>query len=239
MKLKKLSVINKISHWLRIAYGVNRSWLLFGLFLLQVVGWVAVLYILTPFLASLSVPIWGKQIQLSVSDFILLITAAFILAYTYEAKKLREETVYQRKMAVASDIRFSMADYYEHKDADKDAVFGRFTAPEGLSSVVGVAFLNVIISEPIGRCGKFFKKDKEDEYPTARYDIISKEERHDFVQTLQIQDGTINARVVTTNGLQFTYTFAAVGDGWRNAHIAGKGYVKDEFILVKKELYQS
>lgn len=58
-------------------------------FIIKLVFWVAILFFVLPFLAKLFTSFFGINIQLS--DFILLITAAFIIAYTYETQKMKEQ----------------------------------------------------------------------------------------------------------------------------------------------------
>lgn len=60
------------------------------IFILQIIGWVIILYILIPIFISFFNGIF-KGVSISTSDFILLITAAFILAYTYETQKMKEQ----------------------------------------------------------------------------------------------------------------------------------------------------
>lgn len=57
---------------------------------IKLVFWVFVLVWLTPLLASLFINNF-KPNNVTVSDFILFITAAFIIAYTYETQKMKEQ----------------------------------------------------------------------------------------------------------------------------------------------------
>ena len=84
----------------------------YGLFILEIIGWLIIICFLTLSLISVF-QVQFPQAQISFSDFVLLITAAFVLAYTYEAKRMRRETVFQRKMSYAIDIRFKMIGYYK------------------------------------------------------------------------------------------------------------------------------
>lgn len=58
-------------------------------FIIQIVLWVALLFFITPILAGLFKSVFNKDVGLS--DFILLITAAFIIFYTFETQKMRKQ----------------------------------------------------------------------------------------------------------------------------------------------------
>lgn len=58
-------------------------------FVIELVLWVGLTFVLTPLLVGLFNSIFQKNISLS--DFILLITAAFIIFYTFETQKMRKQ----------------------------------------------------------------------------------------------------------------------------------------------------
>jgi len=61
---------------------IQKNYLDYLKFIIKIIFGVLVLYFITPLLAKLFILIFNKDIPLS--DFILLITAALIMAYTYE-----------------------------------------------------------------------------------------------------------------------------------------------------------
>ena len=66
-------------------------------FLAKLVLWVFILAWITPFLAGLFLNTFNKSANLTVGDFVLFITAAFIIAYSYETQKMREQMTEQTK----------------------------------------------------------------------------------------------------------------------------------------------
>jgi hypothetical protein len=58
-------------------------------FMFKLVFWVIILFFALPFLVKLFTSFFKINIQLN--DFILLITAAFIIAYAYETQKMKEQ----------------------------------------------------------------------------------------------------------------------------------------------------
>lgn len=209
----------------------------YGLFILEIIGWVVVLLFLTPILASFIQAQFPKA-QISFGDFILAITAAFILAYTYETKKMREETIYQRKMSSAIDVNFVMIGDYNTSKPDEEIIYGVLTTFKGLNCVAKVSFISGIMTMSIGRSDPFYiaqEDNWESERMVAQYCIKGRKDRNDFLRALKLQNGEIRARVLMTNGEKFIYTFRAIEGNWRKAldGIENRG---DEFILVKKEL---
>lgn len=86
-------------------------------FVLQIILWVALTFLLTPILAGLFNSIFHKDVSLS--DFILLITAAFIIFYTYETQKMRKQ------MESAKEAEFMPVVIFEqnhYSSINKDAV---------------------------------------------------------------------------------------------------------------------
>ena len=59
-------------------------------FIIQQIFWVALMFLLVPLFAWTSTKVLHYNLDLS--DFVLIITAAFILSYTFETKKIREQT---------------------------------------------------------------------------------------------------------------------------------------------------
>jgi len=206
----------------------------YSFFVLQIIGWVLLLYFITIGFAASFTAVFSKNASLS--DFVLFITAAFILAYTYEAKKLKDETVFQRKMSAANDIQFRMTGCYIINRPDS-TTFGKLRTAEVLNNVSKFAFLKAIPMRDIGHSAPFIKITDDRKFLEANYFISTKEDREAFLKALQLRNGDIKAWVLITNGTQFIYTFRAVGDGW-NRTLQGSPNLNDQFILVKKELYE-
>jgi MFS family permease len=212
-----------------------------SLFALGIIGWVLVLGILTPLLLGLlSLTLgnllagWQISKTIQVSDIILFITAAFILAYTYEAKKLREESVFQNKMSSAIDLRFRMTGNYLAPFPDK-TTFAELSADEAFHNVSKVAFLTMFSMKRIGRCAPFEKFQSKGHKLVANYFIATERDRKKFVRTLFLQDGEVTASVLMSNGTKFLYTFRTTGDNWKRTW-QGQPNLNDVFVLVKKEL---
>lgn len=214
---------------------VNRRIRGYYMFILQIVMWVLILYVLTPLLASFQPLFFATKTPLSISDFILLVTAAFVLAYTYQTQKLKEETIYQRRMSVAHDVRFEMTMHYA-KVNEFDRVFGRLLTPEALNNVCELVFITAVAGSDIGKCTVFQKINAEDNFLKATYFIETQQGRDAFVQSLKLGGGEIRARVLVTNGEKFVYTFRAVTENWRQFLVDRNPNLNDEFILVKKEV---
>lgn len=87
MKQKIEKIINKLQN----------SYLDCLKFIIQLVFWAVILFFGLPFLAKLFTSLFKISIQLN--DFILLITAAFIIAYTYETQKMKEQMKKQVELA--------------------------------------------------------------------------------------------------------------------------------------------
>jgi hypothetical protein len=213
---------------------VGRSIQRYVLFILQIIGWVLVLYFLTPLLASFQPVFFATKIPMTIGDFMLLITAAFVLAYTYQTQKLKEETIFQRRMSVAHDVRFRMTNYYRQRN-EGDAVFGELTAVEALNNVCDFTFLTAVVGRNIGRCGIFQRLVPARTFLETSYLMETLEGRDAFLESLRLTNGEIRARVLVTNGETFIYTFRAVTDNWKRT-LAGAPNLNDEFILVKKEV---
>jgi hypothetical protein len=196
-------------------------------------GWIIVLSLLIPVSVALFTT-FGISPKISTSDFILLITAAFVLVYTYGTRKLREETVFQREMSVANDIQFYVYGGSYSKTVEITN-FGRLTTAKSLNNICKFSFMTAIIEKKIGECSHFYTNEDENFY--ADYYFKSDADRMAFLEALQIQNGRIKARVLITNGTRFIYTFEAMGSNWQRA-LKGEPPQgsSDNFILVKKEL---
>jgi MFS family permease len=212
------------------------------LFAMGVIGWVIVLGILTPILFALLYAMLGNFLvgwqipkTIQISDIILFITAAFILAYTYETKKLREESILQNKMSSAIDLRFRMTGHYYVPHPNK-TTFGEITADESFHNISRFSFLTTFSMKPIGRCAPFEKFQSKEKKLVANYFIETEKGRKKFLRTLLLQEGEIRANVLMSNGTRFLYTFQATGDNWK-ATLHGHPNLEDVFVLVKKELY--
>ena len=211
------------------------------LFILGVIGWVILLCFLTPLLFILLAMIlehflvgWQFNKTIQISDFVLFITAGFIVAYTYETKKLREESVFQKQMDAAVDVRFDMSGNYRVLHPDKKT-FGGLTAAESLHTISRFTFLTAFWMRPIGGCDVFEKNKPNDKSLRANYFIKNDKSRVSFLRTLLIQEGKIKAAVLTTDGTRFIYTFQATGEGWKFT-LKGSPNLNDRFVLVRKEL---
>lgn len=85
--------MNKIKQLLN---RVKNNYKSFLFFVMKLIFWVFVLAWLVPFLAGLVLNTF-KSTSLTISDFILFITAAFIIAYTYETQRMGEQITKQTK----------------------------------------------------------------------------------------------------------------------------------------------
>ena len=202
-------------------------------FILQIIGWTLVLYVLAPIRLGFFASIFKIE-NIALSDFILLTTAAFVLAYTYETKKLREESVYQRKILSANDIRIKLQSYYFGPNP-KNRVFARIQSLEAFNNVASLYFLSAGWMKPIGRCDSFSRIGDDLRFFEANYFMNTEKDIHLFLNSLKNQGGIIKAKILITNGERFTYTFQAVQDNWKRA-LDGAENLTDDFILVKKEL---
>lgn len=214
---------------------MRAAWRIFS-FVVQIVLWVVVLYLLTPFLASIQPTFFRTNPALSPSDFILLVTAGIVLAYTYETHKLREESVYQRRMSAASDLRVSMFNAYYRLPAAEEtrtAMLFRFYSNDGANTITKVQLLSGFLGTPIGRCGPFDYIHGEERLH-ADYFLDDIQERIALLNALRLGSGELRAAVLATNGERFVYTFRAITDNWRES-LAGRLHLNDQFILVKKE----
>ncbi len=199
------------------------------LFILQIVGWIVVICLLVLFILTI-LQLKITDVHASFGDFVLLITAAFILAYTYEAKKMREEIVFQREMASAVDINFSMSSGY--KLPLPGNTFGTVSTTKGLNSVSGFSFLSGVMITKIGRCSPFINVGNA---LRADYFIETEKGLQTFMRALSLQDGEIRARIWMTNGTKFIYTFVTSQRNWKKT-IKGVKDLDDQLILIKKEL---
>jgi hypothetical protein len=136
-------------------------------------------------------------------------------------------------MSVANDIQFQMNTSYRDPDVALRPL-GFLQTTESSNSISRFAFLKALPRTDIGRCEPF-RKISDNEL-RATYFVSTDEGREDFLKALQLQDGEIKAWVLITNGTQFIYTFRAMGDGWKKT-LEGSPNQKDQFVLVKKELY--
>ncbi len=205
------------------------------LFIIQIIGWFAIICFLTIITSGISLTIFGKNLKLSNNDFILLITAAFILAYTYETKKLKEETIFQRKMSDANDIDFQIYQYRIDPEFHGNTI-GSITMIKRLNNISEFTFLTPIIFKPIGELQGFSGLEDDNLSIRADYVIKTEKEIKEFLKTIEIQNGKIKARVKTTNGVKFIYTFRILGDSWKKALKGTYEYKGDQFIIIKKEL---
>jgi len=76
---------------------IEKNYRSFLWFIIKLIFWVLVLVWLTPTLAPTFINIF-KPNNVTVSDFILFVTAAFIIAYTYETQKMKEEIKKQNEI---------------------------------------------------------------------------------------------------------------------------------------------
>lgn len=225
---------NKAISLIETTYKVGGFISRYFLFVIEIVIWTFILYLIIPILGSLFNSIFQNKVPLTNSDFILLITAAFILAYTYETKKLREETVFQRKMTSACDIRIRMQyQPYKRDNRQEWDAFMTIETDEGVNTISRFSFLRAMPRTDIGYCKTF--KERGDGTLLAYYMIPTDVERNDFLKALQLQGGEIKAWASATDGTQFIYTFRAVSDGWKKT-LEGEPGLYDDFVLVKKEL---
>jgi len=86
MKQKIINIIDKLQN----------NYFDFLKFILTIVFWVLILFFVLPLLAKLFISFFKVDTQFN--DFILLITAAFIIFYTRETQKMKEEMVKQTKL---------------------------------------------------------------------------------------------------------------------------------------------
>jgi hypothetical protein len=167
-------------------------------------------------------------------DIVLLVTASFILVYTYETKKTREQALLHNKMSYAHDVNFSMSSDYSGRLAS-DSFIGKINSPEMSTNVSRVLFLSGVFLKPFGRCAPFIKNKERERLEANCYFDNPKEDREIFLGELKRGNGEIRASVLMTNVMRFIYTFKAVQGCWIKT-IEGHENLRDDFILVKKEL---
>lgn len=201
------------------------------LFIFKMAFWTFVLYFLLFFFLVSFKSIFGNKATLSDSDVILLITAVFVLAYTYEAHRLKEETIFQRKMSAAVDVDFQMSSGYIRSNEYSEDM-GILTSSRSHNNVSTFTFISPFLWQPIGECSLFYSLDGN---LSARYMIKNVKECNSFLKAIEIQKGEIKAKVLITNGERFIYTYRAIGDNWRKS-LSGEHDLCDSFILVKKEI---
>ena len=78
------------SKFKKLLIRISNNYNSFIRFIIKLIFWVLVLVWLTPLLASVFISSF-KTNALTVNNFILFITAAFIIAYTYETQKMKEQ----------------------------------------------------------------------------------------------------------------------------------------------------
>lgn len=82
-----------------------RPYYRFVAFIAQLVFWIVLTFLLTPVSGALFKSIFHKDVGLS--DFILLITAAFIIFYTYETQKMRKQMESSKEAEFMPILAFS------------------------------------------------------------------------------------------------------------------------------------
>lgn len=201
------------------------------LFILKMAFWTFVLYLLLLFFLVSFKSIFGDKVKLSDSDVVLFITAVFVLAYTYEAHRLKEETIFQRRMSAAADVNFQMNSGYIQSGQYSEIV-GILTSPKSQNNVSIFTFVSPFLWQSIGECSLFYNYDGA---MSAQYMIKDVKEYSGFLKAIEIQNGEIKAKVLITNGERFIYTYRAIGDNWKKS-LGGERDLCDSFILVKKEI---
>jgi len=81
----------------RLLAEIEQNYRSFVWFVAKLIFWVLILVWITPILASAFINIF-KPNNVTINDFILFVTAAFIIAYTYETQKMRAEMVKQTEL---------------------------------------------------------------------------------------------------------------------------------------------
>jgi len=156
------------------------------------------------------------------------------LAYTYETKKLREESIFQNQMSSAIDIRFRMTGNYSIPYPNR-TTFAELGTSESLHNVSRFNFLTTFSMKPIVRCGSF-ERFRAGDPLRANYFIETDKDRKKFLNTLRMQEGEIRAGVLMSDGTRFVYTYQATTEGWKHA-LQGHPNMSDTFALIKKELW--
>lgn len=207
-------------------------------FLLEILLWVAIVL----FTLVVSISIFNlvlKDFIIDISDIILFITAVFILFYTYETKKIREETISQNKMSNAVDVRLLTVHYLEKDFESGHIIEGcevdiltTIYASKSTNNISSFKFITPFALRGIGKCESF---EKINELELIGTYFVTNRQRDMFLKALEIQDGKIKARILITNGDRFIYTFKSTGDNYKKALKSSKGLV-DSFILIKKEI---
>jgi len=104
--------MNKVKRFLNKIEDNYRSFLWF---VAKLIFWVTVLIWLLPLLAGLFLNTFNKSTNLTVSDFILFITAAFIIAYTYETQKQARATEKMAEYQMMPQVDVNMIYQKDHK----------------------------------------------------------------------------------------------------------------------------
>jgi len=90
--MSKIDIFKKINY---LEKKIRKGFFGYFKFILGLIIWVTVLFIITPLLGKIFLTIYPDVVF---NDFILLITAAFVIAYTYETQKMKEEVAQQTEL---------------------------------------------------------------------------------------------------------------------------------------------
>ena len=111
MKFAEKIMKNKLK---RLLNKIENNYKSFVWFVVELVFWTAILIWLLPLLAGMFLNTF-KSANLTVSDFILFITAAFIIAYTYETQKQARATEKMAEYQIMPQVDVNMVYSKDHK----------------------------------------------------------------------------------------------------------------------------
>lgn len=166
------------------------------------------------------------------SIIVLSITLLYLIKYTKATQEMKNEMVKQGKMSNAYDIYFDMgSNFYLSANPYDKQIFGKLTTPISIHTISEFLFLGENL-KPIGRQTDFLKIIDGAKELVADYRIENKNDRVLFITTLCNKRGLIKARVMTTSGDKFIYTYKAVTENYKKAKETPN--LSDSFRLIKK-----
>ncbi|NQU77477.1 hypothetical protein HQ544_02155 [Candidatus Falkowbacteria bacterium] len=148
-------------------------------------------------------------------------------------KAKRDININPRSTKDAPNVSFKMTRSYIVAYPPDKSHFGELRTPVTQNCDVSKFEFLDKNSKPIGRCTDFQKLTSTDTELVGYYRIETRDDEKLFLSTLATNNGIITAKVVTTSGDQFMYSFEAVQGNWRKS-IAGSLNLDDTFRLIKK-----
>lgn len=204
---------------------------------------------------SLNLPWWQHyEFYIGIFNIVVLAATLYFLVKSTQAtqvsaeasrisaeasKKMAKEMLIQRLMQDAQDVNFRMEGNYIINNPQSQH-FGILTTIENNNNISLFSFLNSG-SLGIGNATPFKKVKESDNYLQSNYRMEENGFRRSFIETLQKRRGIIKAKVQSTNGTEFIYTYKAYTDNWQKNELYPPELkehqfkpVSDDFTLVSK-----